>query len=687
MSSKVSINVKYPEIVVPDTDTPGADTPDTGMFSTGQISDAGVSNSMLPIVGVSTISLVVLVLIAGLIIRRIKDKKCKSFAIHHAGRSILRIACLVTVLSLSVFALFEYGSHKMDAVEATGTSTTPVSPSPLPSSSSLTPGVGEELSVTTEGVDINVVLDNTPVFATTKSTVTVNAATTNGYTLMAYVDSNTSDLTNETNTNATTKITGLESSYSQPLTENTWGVALSLPENQDAPVFHGLPTKKEDAMMIKVTGSTATNANDTTELYYATYVTPDLEEGTYTGATVNYVAISNPVGDDITVKFNTYNEDTDMDELYNTVTYGIDCSMVYIGSSCQKAYAGKTTTYELPEHLEYDTNYNMYYYLEPIRVTGVDMLKIDIEIGSADVRRGVEIIKGAYSSMAAIDRLHDEVSSPSDLYNLVSYMYSDPSSSTKTLYTQKNDLTLLYYNTSDNGNSFRATITPIYFEKPSGVETTETSFCRRLEVRSIDDGQSIQPINEVDSIFNVFSGELGGDMSILSAPFPILIRPVTLPNADGVRAEITYDLPSKMTIGLAEGIITTIEEPPENFNTISSGSGSKTFDYNGDTVSFLMMLTKSFRNLSLSVNYYPLYNHEIENTVPVQTCRFTNKSGTYREPAEFSQGGYWRGEFDMDGDGSGDSVFLNDEAEIKSFLQSSYDTLRGQTIDVYEIFP
>ena len=255
MSSKVSINVKYPEVVVPDTDTPGADTPDTGMFSTGQISDVGISNSTLPIVGVSIISLVVLALIAGLIIRRIKDKKCKSFAIHHAGRSVLRIACLVTVLSLSAFALFEYGSHKMNAVEAIQTPTTPV------------PNTGEELSVTTENIAINVTLDDKPVFATTKSIVTINAATTNGYTLMAYVDSNTSDLTNDTNTNAITKITGLESSYSQPLTENTWGVALSLPESQDAPVFRGLPTTKDEAMTIKVTGSTATNTNDTTELY------------------------------------------------------------------------------------------------------------------------------------------------------------------------------------------------------------------------------------------------------------------------------------------------------------------------------------------------------------------------------------------------------------------------------------
>jgi hypothetical protein len=678
MSSKVSINVKYPEIVVPDTDVPGANTPDTGMFSTGQISDAGISNSTLPIVGVSIISLVILVLIAGLIIRRIKDKKCKSFAIHHAGRSVLRIACLVTVLSLSAFALFEYGGHKTETVEAWSDGSTPIAP---------VPNTGEELSVTTEDININVTLDDTPVFTTTKSTVTVNAATTNGYTLMAYVDSNTSDLANETNTKATTKITGLESSHSQPLTDNTWGVALSLPEDQDTPVFRGLPTSKDEAMTIKVTGSTATPANDTAELYYATYVTPDLEEGTYTGATVNYVAISNPVGGDITVRYNVKNNNTGGEyELFNTVTYGLDCSMAYIGGNCQTAYAGEPVVYESPEQLDYGSgNFinNVYYYLEPIRITGADVLKINIEAGNSDARMGLEIYNGAYSSLAALESAWSGISSEAEWLNFMVYTYDAPgpySSITKTIYIEKNALTLFFWSSSEYGNSLRATITPIYFEEPSGIETAETSFCKVLEGHDSDDDDS-DPM--------MLGGELGGG-AILISNTPYIARPVTLPGADRVRVEVTYDLPDGLSIIFAEGMLTSLEAMKEmdgNYSRILPGeggeSGSKSFDFSGDTITFLMFYLNTEDSFSFNVKFYPLYNDEVEDSVPVQTCRLVNKSGTYREPNDFK--GAWMVRLDFDSDGLNDyKNLLPNENGIKSMLQEVYNNYRGQTIDVYD---
>ncbi len=664
MSSKLSVNVKYPEIVVPDTDVPGADTPDTGMFSVSHNDMASNTNNM--VVPIISVSIVVLVLVALVIsaFKHHKHKKNNKFSIHTGKGALLRFTGLLALILVATFVFIKYNEKQDNNVNATGTNT----------------NTNTELSITTEDIDINVTLDDTPVFATTKSTVTVNAATTNGYTLMAYVDSNTSDLTNETNTNATTKITGLESSYSQPLTENTWGVALSLPENQDAPVFHGLPTKKEDAMMIKVTGSTATNANDTTELYYATYVTPDLEEGTYTGATVNYVAVTSPTTDDeITVRYNVFNPNTYDFELFNTVTYGLDCSMTYIGDNCRKVYAGESMalnaadgaigtlpTFEQFENLEGSLN--------PIAYEGVDGVKVAIDYRGEDHFYAV-ILKGAYPTMTSLITKMQEIESSGGNLNdwivrvFAPNMVDETEDSLREYYLNGDAFTIISIPIkNENYSAFNYVVTPIFINKPSDINTIETTVCGLAD---IDD--AYDDAEEDDVYFD-------------------MIRPITFPGANGLRVEITYNSPSRddgyFNLTIIEGNWLGFSEPSRYIEIGPfdiDKAGLETYNFDGDTVTFYFFGYFSRANVDdygFSAKVYPVYDAETESTIPTQTCKLVNKSGTYREP---SPDWNWDIPFDYDGDGESDDVYRDIVGEdgILFLLLNNYGIVRGGTVDVF----
>ncbi|MBR6505750.1 hypothetical protein IKT18_02880, partial [Candidatus Saccharibacteria bacterium] len=153
-------------------------------------------------------------------------------------------------------------------------------------------GNEETLTITTSDIEIDVDLNDTAVFAAGESIVTVDSATTAGYTLMAYVDSTTTDLTNETNKSSTSTITMLDSLEPVSLANNTWGVAITEPTTQASAVFTGLPSTLDEAMTLK-TVEGATTGGDKSTFYYGTYITPDLDYGTYSGVTITYIAIAN----------------------------------------------------------------------------------------------------------------------------------------------------------------------------------------------------------------------------------------------------------------------------------------------------------------------------------------------------------------------------------------------------------
>ncbi len=271
--SQITVNINKPEdIVVPDTD--GTDSTDVIVTpSTGTVGTDSYGNNMAtPIIGGVAIVLLVTMLIAvATIVNHRKAKKAEETSSSESSKRSLRIV-IGFVLLLSFTTVFGYLKSNDSHFSARADS-----------------AQEDSLSITVNDVDINIEVSDSPVYAMATSAVTVNTATEAGYTLSAYVEN--ADLVAE---NTTQKISSLTSSESATkLADNTWGVALTNPTDQNSEVFFGLPTSASNPMTIKET-TAATSVGDTSTLYYATYVTPDLDCGTYTGATIHYIAVANP---------------------------------------------------------------------------------------------------------------------------------------------------------------------------------------------------------------------------------------------------------------------------------------------------------------------------------------------------------------------------------------------------------
>ncbi len=141
-----------------------------------------------------------------------------------------------------------------------------------------------ELAVSVDDVDIYVELGDEPVYKTASGTITVNQATTVGYTLSAYTSS--SDLISTTDDNNI--IPGIIATEPSVLSDNTWGISLTTPDSKDSAVWQTLSVAEQNALMLKdIIGNTS--VGDCTTVYYGVYVTPDTPAGTYV-TTVNYNA-------------------------------------------------------------------------------------------------------------------------------------------------------------------------------------------------------------------------------------------------------------------------------------------------------------------------------------------------------------------------------------------------------------
>ena len=269
MSSKLLINVNDASpSVVPDTSAP-----DTGMFSVFHTDGVDFNVSMvLPIIG---IVILVIAILAIIITTAKKRKKVNRFTTHTNKHLVAKLTTLSVVVLLGAL-----GVMNVDKLTSMVNATADDSE--------------DSLTITASDIKIDVDLNDKAVFATGGSVVTVDSATEAGYTLMAYVDSTTTDLKNETNKSSKSTITMLDANLKTPkgLEDNTWGMSVTKPTSQQDEVFRGLPTTLDEAVTLKYTEE-ATTANDKTTVYYGTYITPDLEYGTYSGVTITYVAVAN----------------------------------------------------------------------------------------------------------------------------------------------------------------------------------------------------------------------------------------------------------------------------------------------------------------------------------------------------------------------------------------------------------
>lgn len=128
-------------------------------------------------------------------------------------------------------------------------------------------------------VELNTNTEDT--FTYGKSEIKVKEPTSYGYTLTAYTT--TPDLLHtEDNLQKINTLNNPDITNPTILNTNTWGFTNTQPQDITNPVWNSLPSLQTEAIVLKDTDS-ATEANDTTELYFGVDVNDTLEEGSYKG--------------------------------------------------------------------------------------------------------------------------------------------------------------------------------------------------------------------------------------------------------------------------------------------------------------------------------------------------------------------------------------------------------------------
>ena len=277
MDSATNITIN---IVEPGSDVP---VPDTGLFTHGI---GGTEASII-----ATVGIVIVIAIAAIILC-LRKKKINLKPSKHTSIILSILAIITSIATFTGLTLNSIYSHT-NAKEG-------------------------DLTVAAEDTNLTIEVGNQPVFAVLPVQVTVEEATTTGYTLTAYTDN--TDLVSTTNPNNKIPMVTVEGDELATLEDNTWGLALdNEPEAKDSKVYKALSTDPSTPTLIVNKDHEATEENDTTTIYYGFYITPDTPYGTYTGAVVNYEAEMNAA----TVVYNgngLYFNDNE-EQTTNTVKY------------------------------------------------------------------------------------------------------------------------------------------------------------------------------------------------------------------------------------------------------------------------------------------------------------------------------------------------------------------------------
>lgn len=320
MDSHVTVNVVEPGSSIP--------VPNTGAATMG-----GLSGYETGIVSVGLIVVVLAIIAAIATVLKKKNHKVfqtnKGFKVGARKHLIFGAIILLALCGAFGFANMKLAEQRGEVFAEEGETT-------LLQSQPMYDIFDNTITVSVSAVNIDVELEDEPVFAYAKSDVKVTTPTLGGYSLYMYADG--TDLVNEKTGD---KIKMLSPSDSTPfkeaaeaeesgqkLADNTWGVTPEKPtaKGNESAVWFGLPTSLEDAYLINHTDE-ATEANDTTTGYFGTYVTPELPYGTYKGLVVNYVAIANFVEPDVT--FHYFGENVYFDEAktqtHNAIGYSLIC--------------------------------------------------------------------------------------------------------------------------------------------------------------------------------------------------------------------------------------------------------------------------------------------------------------------------------------------------------------------------
>ncbi len=656
MSSRLMVNLIEPsDIVIPDTD---GGTPDTGIFSIGQGTNNVQNSNALIITVISLAVLLAIVTVIILLIKRHKKQKLvnklggsyNGMTLNTKRHLVPRLAGLFTLVLIAAFGFLSYNEkHMTSNVEA----------------------ANNTLTVTTEDITaIDIEVEDEAVFGMGETKVTVTTATDNGYTLMAYVDSSTTSLTN---TESDDVIEMLETSYSQALTDNTWGISLTRPESQEQTIFRGLPTTEEDAMVVKVSGSDATEANDETTLYYGTYVTPDLEYGTYDGVTINYVAVAHVIDtDDITLRFhgNGFYFDEAKTKDTNTVVYGTSCEMFYVGGNCRKVYTTEqphtiVKTSNILDDGTQDGAYPIDEIYQSISIPGADAIKIEVNYAISDQQGSV----GLDMARGVLD--YNDFRYDAEIYT----GYGDYAAGEETFVFDSDAATILFWASSepieDYDYGFYARVYPIYYEQPESVNTIEDTLCYIVKSKNIDDDGNATGLYEYENW---------------------ITKPITIPGATHIKVEIDYALTEEAEIEIVEGFEHGDWNSWEDLYAYNENiSGTKELFFDGDTVTFdygFWDEPVEGYGYGFFAKLYPAYDEEQEGTVPAQNCAFGIKDGAFEEfvvPDDYPfPDKQWYLIVEIEGeDYYGQPRMFYGQFRMLDYIMARIDYYAGRIVDIY----
>ena len=254
--------------------------PETGMFTILNSDSTNINNNNNQygfIIGSCvTIAIVLVLTIIAIVAKksnhRVYITSNSRFSIRHKAKNILSfsIATLILVSVIVPLASQHFNNDQEQASAATN----------------------DALAIYAQPISINAELADEDAVSAVRNSVTVASATAAGYALSVYTSNKDLIPTEKT---VTTKIAGLSNDNTEAtiLSSNTWGLAIVAPEDINSKVWYAVPDPESAAFTIKKTNN-ATQANDTTIVYYGVNVNDDLEPGEYTGV-INYVAVANPI--------------------------------------------------------------------------------------------------------------------------------------------------------------------------------------------------------------------------------------------------------------------------------------------------------------------------------------------------------------------------------------------------------
>ena len=367
--SKFTINVLDPSSPV-DPNTP---VPDTGLYT-----NASNTNSSVNVIVPAIVLIVALILLTPVFIKLIRKHSKKSSNgkynddydsnyindsaydnnvvndnksndtvenktnLKHISLIIIPAITLAIIIPISIFVILSNinTTNNKDNINVNNIDTTE-----LTQLERLTSNRNLSISVSANDVNLNVTLDSnnnntgngsssnssnakTGVYAVGESTIIINTPTVSGYKLYASVED--ADLylngdKHDTDHKISAVSNGVE--YDEFLSPNTWGISGN-PSVVDDPTLQswfGFPSEP-----VEIEGSSsATEADhEAGTLYFGTYITPNLVNkdtkegyGTYSGVTINYIAIANPIAYNIEYNKNTIDDVTDMPSNISDSTY------------------------------------------------------------------------------------------------------------------------------------------------------------------------------------------------------------------------------------------------------------------------------------------------------------------------------------------------------------------------------